>query len=44
MNAPLPLKKLRLVEIFSAIQGEGICVGERQVFVRLGGCNLRCVY
>lgn len=35
---------LRLVEIFSAIQGEGIYVGERQLFVRLGGCNLRCVY
>lgn len=33
-----------LAEIFSAIQGEGIYVGERQVFVRCAGCNLRCVY
>jgi 7-carboxy-7-deazaguanine synthase len=31
-----------LVEIFSAIQGEGAFVGERQLFVRLGGCDLRC--
>ncbi|MGA7954751.1 MAG: 7-carboxy-7-deazaguanine synthase QueE [Gloeobacterales cyanobacterium] len=31
-----------LVEIFSAIQGEGTFVGERQLFVRLGGCDLRC--
>jgi len=31
-----------LVELFSAIQGEGPYVGERQIFVRLGGCDLRC--
>lgn len=31
-----------LVEIFSAIQGESEFVGERQLFVRLGGCDLRC--
>ena len=44
MNKPSAQAKLRLVEIFSAIQGEGIYVGERQLFVRLGGCNLQCVY
>ena len=34
----------RIVEIFSSIQGEGIHLGERQVFVRFGGCNLHCDY
>lgn len=34
----------RLVEVFSSLQGEGAFLGERQVFVRLGGCNLHCDY
>ncbi len=32
----------RLVEVFSAIQGEGLNVGTRQIFVRFGFCDLRC--
>jgi 7-carboxy-7-deazaguanine synthase len=35
---------LLVAEVFSAIQGEGALVGERQVFVRLAGCNIRCGY
>ncbi|NCJ07540.1 4Fe-4S cluster-binding domain-containing protein [Synechococcales cyanobacterium C] len=31
-----------LVEVFSAIQGEGLNVGTRQIFLRFGGCDLRC--
>ena len=34
----------RLVEIFSSLQGEGVLVGLRQIFVRAYGCNLRCAY
>jgi organic radical activating enzyme len=33
-----------LVEIFSSIQGEGLLVGCRQVFIRFHGCNLDCNY
>src|SRR5205085_7305151 len=33
-----------VTEVFSAIQGEGALVGRRQVFLRLTGCNIRCVY
>jgi 7-carboxy-7-deazaguanine synthase len=34
--------ELNLVEIFSSIQGEGTYVGATTLFVRLGGCDLRC--
>lgn len=33
-----------IVEVFSSLQGEGLRLGERQIFVRFGGCNLRCDY
>lgn len=31
-----------VLEVFASIQGEGLFVGEPQVFLRLGGCPLRC--
>ncbi len=33
-----------IVDIFSSIQGEGVFLGAKQVFVRFKGCNLRCRY
>ncbi|MDB9348634.1 7-carboxy-7-deazaguanine synthase QueE [Nodularia spumigena] len=32
----------RLIEVFSAIQGEGLNVGTRQLFIRFALCDLRC--
>ncbi len=31
-------------EIMESIQGEGLLVGTRQIFLRFTGCNLRCSY
>jgi len=36
--------KVLINEIFHSFQGEGPMVGKPAVFVRLGGCNLRCAW
>ncbi|MFH1854478.1 MAG: 7-carboxy-7-deazaguanine synthase QueE [Candidatus Omnitrophota bacterium] len=36
--------KAKITEIFSSIQGEGLYVGEEQVFIRFFGCNLSCYF
>ncbi len=35
---------MKLAEIFSSIQGEGLYVGVRQIFVRFPKCNIVCAY
>ncbi|MFQ3667679.1 MAG: 7-carboxy-7-deazaguanine synthase QueE [Fimbriimonadaceae bacterium] len=35
---------LRIAEVFTSIQGEGIWLGVPSTFVRVSGCNLRCVW
>jgi organic radical activating enzyme len=34
--------KARISEIFESAQGEGLYLGERQLFIRFFGCNLSC--
>ena len=36
------MKKAKITEIFSSIQGEGMYLGQLQTFVRFYGCNLKC--
>jgi organic radical activating enzyme len=37
-------KTAKIIEIFSSVQGEGLRIGERQIFIRFHGCNLSCIY
>lgn len=37
-------KNAKIKEIFSSIQGEGILIGVKQIFIRFCGCNLNCAY
>lgn len=37
-------RKFPVLEMFVSIQGEGRFTGYPSLFVRLGGCNLRCVF
>ncbi len=39
-----PNSKASITEIFTSIQGEGLFVGERQIFIRFADCNLKCDY
>ena len=38
------MKKARITEIFTSIQGEGLYVGEEHIFVRFYGCDLSCKF
>lgn len=36
--------KVRLIEIFTSVEGEGILYGTKTLFVRLAGCPFKCFY
>lgn len=38
------MNRANIIEIFSSIQGEGVYLGKKQVFVRFSCCNLACAY
>jgi len=38
------MKRAKITEIFSSIQGEGVYVGQGHIFVRFYGCNLGCKF
>src|SRR5437867_11780553 len=40
----MPPGRGNVAELFVSFQGEGLHAGRRQLFVRLGGCPLRCRY
>jgi 7-carboxy-7-deazaguanine synthase len=37
-------ERLRLIEVYTSVQGESSFVGQPCTFVRLAGCNLRCTW
>lgn len=38
------MQKAILSEVFTSIQGEGLYIGRRQIFIRFAKCNLKCDY
>lgn len=36
--------KAEIIDIFSSIQGEGIFLGAKQIFIRFRHCNMACAY
>ena len=45
LNQNMDFEKLYpIVEIFHSVQGEGYHAGISSIFIRFGGCNLRCAW
>lgn len=43
-DSSVPTPSAPVQEVFSSIQGEGVYVGKRQIFVRFAHCHLKCAY
>ncbi len=44
MKSPRMTDRARVTEIFSSLQGEGLRMGERHLFIRFEACQLECSY
>src|SRR3989338_10326185 len=44
MHFPATNNSARISEIFSSLQGEGLHVGERHLFIRFEECHIHCEY
>jgi organic radical activating enzyme len=44
MKSPSALKSAQITEIFSSLQGEGLRMGERHIFIRFKDCHMACAY
>ncbi|MSR76602.1 MAG: 7-carboxy-7-deazaguanine synthase QueE [Candidatus Omnitrophica bacterium] len=44
MKYPPSASECRISEIFSSLQGEGIHLGERHIFIRFEECHIHCEY
>src|SRR3569623_1411870 len=36
--------RVQLSEIFTSIEGEGILIGTKTLFIRMAGCHLGCIW
>ncbi|MCR6721307.1 MAG: 7-carboxy-7-deazaguanine synthase QueE [Chitinophagaceae bacterium] len=44
MHSPTPIRSYPMMEHFYTLQGEGFYQGRAAYFVRLGGCDVGCVW
>ena len=42
MQSAENMTRVRVSEIFTSFEGEGVFVGKKTLFIRLSGCHLKC--